>query len=173
MCSVLVGHPFDLVKVRIQAAAANSGMGNTSTFSMIRSTFIKEGISGVYRGVSAPLMATTPMFAVSFWGYDMGKRVVKYVDKKGSTEDPSYVFTTTQLCVAGGISAFPTTLIMAPSERLKCLLQIEGQASGNSKPKYNGLLDCARQVYKEGGIRSVFKGTGATLLRDIPGGIAW
>jgi solute carrier family 25 (mitochondrial carnitine/acylcarnitine transporter), member 20/29 len=60
---------------------------------------------------------------------------------------------------------------MAPSERIKCLLQI--QQVGADKPKYSGMMDCATQLYKQGGIRSVFKGTGATLLRDIPGSIAW
>lgn len=55
---------------------------------------------------------------------------------------------------------------MAPSERLKCLLQIHPE-------KYTGLLDCGKKVYAEGGIQSVFRGTGATLMRDIPGSIAW
>lgn len=76
--------------------------------------------------------------------------------------------------MAGGISALPTTLIMAPSERLKCLLQIQAtEVEKGGKAKYTGLADCAVQVYKEGGIRSVFKGTGATLLRDVPGSVAW
>jgi len=61
---------------------------------------------------------------------------------------------------------------MAPSERLKCLLQIDN-ANISGKQKYSGLFDCAKKVYAEGGIKSVYKGTGATLLRDIPGSIAW
>jgi solute carrier family 25 carnitine/acylcarnitine transporter 20/29 len=58
-----------------------------------------------------------------------------------------------------------TTAIMAPGERIKCLLQIQA-ASGSTK--YAGALDCVKQLYKEGGIRSVFKGTTATLMRDVP-----
>lgn len=141
---------------------------------MLTQTFQKEGIRGIYRGVSAPLVAISPMFAVSFWGYDMGKRIVqsvdeKWIQKKGGDVEVTtvaYPFTIPQLCLAGGISALPTTLIMAPSERLKCLLQIHPE-------RYSGLLDCAKKVYAEGGIQSVFRGTGATLLRDIPGSIAW
>merc|ERR1712038_1384851 len=135
-----------------------------------------DGVLGIYRGVSAPLVATTPVFAVSFWGCDMGKRIVKSMDdsNSGGGDGTNYKFTIPQLCVAGGISALPTTLIMAPSERLKCLLQVQAnEVEKGGKAKYSGLGDCAVKVYKEGGIRSVFKGTGATLLRDVPGTIAW
>jgi Mitochondrial carrier protein. len=146
---------------------------------MLTQTFQKEGIRGIYRGVSAPLVAISPMFAVSFWGYDMGKRIVQAVDERyiakhtnnhigqdAAAAAVAYPFTISQLCLAGGISALPTTLIMAPSERLKCLLQIHPE-------RYSGLWDCAKKVYAEGGIQSVFRGTGATLLRDVPGSIAW
>jgi solute carrier family 25 carnitine/acylcarnitine transporter 20/29 len=33
--------------------------------------------------------------------------------------------------------------------------------------------DCALQVYREGGIKSLYKGTMFTLMRDVPGSIAW
>lgn len=176
-CAVIIGHPFDLVKVRMQT----SGSANASVFGMLRKTFAMDGIFGIYRGVSAPLVATSPMFAVSFWGYDIGKRIVKSIDgdrnatrTSTAAADGSYQFTIPQLCAAGAISALPTTLIMAPSERLKCLLQVQAnEVEKGGKPKYKGLFDCAVKVYQEGGIRSVFKGTGGTLLRDIPGSIAW
>lgn len=163
LCVVLVGHPLDLVKVKIQTGKAS---GDASVFSMIRKTFATEGITGLYRGVSAPLVAVTPMFAICFWGYDMGKKIVKNADKEYKGDAGSYPFTIKQLCVAGGLSALPATVFMAPSERLKCLLQIHPE-------KYNGLMDCAKKVYAEGGIRSVYRGTAATLLRDVPGSVIY
>jgi len=172
LCAVLVGHPFDLVKVRIQTASSTAGSATPSVFGMIRKTLATEGIRGAYRGVSAPIFATSPMFAVSFWGYDMGKRVVQSVDSTAANTEEEYQFSLMQLCVAGGISALPTTAIMAPSERLKCLLQLDNNTAGGTK-KYKGLVDCFQKVYAEGGMRSVYKGTGATLLRDVPGTIAW
>jgi len=175
LCAVLVGHPFDLVKVRIQTASSTAGSPTPSVFGMLRKTLATEGIRGIYRGVSAPIFATSPMFAVSFWGYDMGKRIVQAADSTAANthgEGEEYHFSLIQLCVAGGISSIPTTAIMAPSERLKCLLQLDNNTSGGTK-KYNGLVDCFKKVYAEGGMRSVYKGTGATLLRDVPGTIAW
>ena len=67
------------------------------------------------------------------------------------------------------------TLITAPFERVKVLLQIQGQKqlAPGEKPRYAGGVDVVRQLYKEGGIRSVFRGSAMTLLRDGPGSAAY
>lgn len=44
-----------------------------------------------------------------------------------------------------------------------------GQVSRGAKPKYSGMVDCARQLHATGGLRSVFKGWEVTLMRDVPG----
>lgn len=67
------------------------------------------------------------------------------------------------------------TAITAPFERVKVLLQIQGQErlAPGEKPKYSGGIDVVRQLYKEGGIRSVFRGSAATMARDGPGCAAY
>lgn len=125
---------------------------------------------GLYRGVTAPLTAIAPIYAVCFWGYDMGQRLVRWRYDLPVVEQ----FTVGQICMAGGFSAIPTTAIMAPSERIKCLLQVQAnEIEKGGKAKYKGMIDCGSKLYAEGGVRSLFKGTGATLLRDVPGSIAW
>ena len=76
-----------------------------------------------------------------------------------------------QVSAAGFFSAIPMTTITAPFERVKVLLQIQGQKqlAPGEKPKYSGGVDVVRQLYKEGGIRSVFRGSAMTLARDGPG----
>lgn len=49
-------------------------------------------------------------------------------------------------------------------------LQLQGQGAGG--PVYNGPIDVVRQLYKEGGLRSIWRGSGATLARDGPGSAA-
>ena len=138
----------------------------TSVFGTMAKTLAQEGIPGLYRGVSAPIVAVSPIYAVSFWGYDIGQRFVRLFKKDADTP-----LNLTELCIAGGISALPTTAIMAPTERIKCLLQV--QTHGTGKPQYSGMLDCAAQVYRTGGIASIYKGTVLTLMRDVPGSVAW
>ena len=67
------------------------------------------------------------------------------------------------------------TLITAPFERVKVLLQIQGQKrlAPGEKPRYAGGLDVVRQLYKQGGITSVFRGSAMTLARDGPGSAAY
>lgn len=172
ICAVVVGHPFDLVKVRLQTA--EKGV-YTGAIDVVKKTIAREGLArGLYAGVSAPLVGVTPMFAVSFWGYDMGKRLVdsfSTVPVKNNT--PQYSIG--QISAAGFFSAIPMTLITAPFERVKVLLQIQGQKqlAPGEKPKYSGGLDVVRQLYKEGGIRSVFRGSAMTLARDGPGSAAY
>ncbi|KAJ4341442.1 carnitine transporter [Didymella glomerata] len=162
--AVVVGHPFDLVKVRMQTA--ERGVYN-GAMDVLRKGIARDGlVRGLYAGVSAPLVGVTPMFAVSFWGYDLGKQLVSSFSKVENGQ-----FSVAQVSAAGFFSAIPQTLITAPFERVKVLLQIQGQKNlaPGEKPKYNGGVDVVRQLYKEGGIRSVYRGSAMTLARDGPG----
>lgn len=166
VCSVFIGHPIDLIKVRMQvasgAATAAAQNARVSTFGMLRGVFLKEGVPGLYRGVQAPLLAVTPAFAVSFWSYDVASRgIVEYSQLEKEDQ-----MTLSQVALAGGFSGLPLAAIIGPTERIKCLMQVD-------KSKYSSFSDCLRQVYQEGGIRSVFRGTGSTALRDVPGNAAY
>jgi len=168
VCSVLVGHPFDLVKVRLQTA--EKGV-YTGAMDVVRKTIAREGpVKGLYAGVSAPLVGVTPMFAVNFWAYGVGKQLVENFSVVENKQ-----FSVAQVSAAGFFSAIPMTLITAPFERVKIILQIQGskELAPGQKPKYNGGLDVVRQLYAEGGIRSVYRGSFMTLARDGPGSAAY
>ena len=164
ICLVLVGHPFDLIKVRAQTA-----LGRSSLLAIIKEIITTNGLRGMYRGVSAPLIGVTPIFAVCFWGYDVGLQLYRNFlstsgngttigENGGKTDYVRYLF-------AGGFSALPTTLIMTPSERLKVVMQTSSQ--------HSQLTSAFARVWKEGGLRSLFRGSMATLARDVPGSMAY
>lgn len=59
ICAVIVGHPFDLVKVRLQTAERGV---YSSAVDVVRKSIARDGVRrGLYAGVSAPLVGVTPM----------------------------------------------------------------------------------------------------------------
>lgn len=156
---VLVGHPFDLTKTRLQTAAPGT---YTGAVDVVRKTIAQDGIRGMYRGITPPLFGVTPIFAISFWGYDLGKRLVYSFTPNRTSQSLSIG----ELAIAGGFSAIPATLVAAPAERVKVLLQVQGQGGSAA---YSGPVDVVRKLYAEGGFKSLFRGTFATLARDGPG----
>ena len=87
-----------------------------------------------------------------------------------TSKDPKAKLTMSQIAFAGGFSAVPTTLLMTPTERIKVLLQIQGTKGARN---FTGPIDASRAVLAEGGIKSLYRGSLATLLRDVPGSVAY
>lgn len=159
----------DLIKVKLQTmptpapgeAPMYTGMGD-----VFRKTIAADGPRGLYKGMSAPLIGITPIFAVCFWAYDVGKKLTRAVFSVPEAQDLNLL----QIGIAGGLSAVPTTAIMAPGERIKCLLQVQGQ--GNAR-KFTGPMDVVKTLVKEEGVTSLFRGSAATLARDGSGSVAY
>lgn len=78
---MLVGHPFDLIKTRLQTAQPGV---YTGALDAVKKALARDGATGcvclekiwavnkltpqsLYRGVVPPLLGVTPIFAVSFW----------------------------------------------------------------------------------------------------------
>ncbi|XP_072437938.1 protein kinase, cAMP-dependent, regulatory, type II, alpha A isoform X2 [Chiloscyllium punctatum] len=160
MCLVFTGHPLDTIKVRLQTQPKplpGQAPMFKGTIDCFYKTLVREGVRGLYKGMAAPIVGVAPMFAVCFFGFGLGKKL-----QQKNIED---VLTYPQLFAAGMLSGVFTTVIMAPGERIKCLLQIQ---AATGEKKYAGPLDCAKQIYKASGIRGIYKGTVLTLMRDVP-----
>jgi solute carrier family 25 carnitine/acylcarnitine transporter 20/29 len=124
---------------------------------MLRNIMVQEGLPGLYQGITAPLVAVVPAFAIMFWSYDLAKTV-----QLKRQQNPVKELSLGQIAAAGAFSGIPFALVVGPLERFKCLMQVD-------KLRYSGFGDCVQQVYRAGGFRSVFRGTGMTVIRDVPG----
>lgn len=119
ICTIVVGHPLDTVKVRLQTMPLpkpGEKPAYEGTLDCLKKTIANKGPLGLYKGMGAPLVSIAPIFAISFFGYGVGKQVF-------GPKDPND-FGMKNYFMAGAFSGMFTTGMMAPGERIKCLLQV-------------------------------------------------
>ena len=165
---VAAAHPFDLVKVRMQTSSVETKASMLqTTMQIIR----KDGLIGMYRGVTPVLLGTPPVLATNFWAYFVAQTIVaewtpdaeKRIGEEGKPLVDRLSFH--QIGTAGALAAIPVSFILAPSEQIKIRLQVQQTALN----KADGIISTVRSIVGDGGIRSLFRGTFLTLMRDVPG----
>lgn len=116
------------------------------------------GILGLYKGASACLLRDVPFSAIYFPTYNHLKR-----DMFG--ESPQKKLGVLQLLTAGAIAGMPAAYLTTPCDVIKTRLQVEAR---KGEVSYNGLVDCARKIWKDEGFKAFFKGGPARILRSSP-----
>lgn len=155
---VLVGHPFDLLKVRLQTAPPG-----TTTSMCIRSILSAPGgmLKGIYQGVTAPLIGVIPIFALYYGTY---KWTRNYLSNTTPTIEQTHS-SSTNLAMAAMAAASITTLISCPAERLKILLQV---APAYQNTGLNGMTSLAKTLWKSQGIKGFYRGFMIMFTRELP-----
>eukprot|EP01134_Creolimax_fragrantissima_P006862 CFRG6862T1 len=158
VCLVFTGHPLDTVKVKIQTMPVVKGEAPLykGTMDCITKTVKADGIKGLYKGMAAPIVGVTPMYALCFFGYGMGQKAFTTEETYKNLNQENLL----RIAAAGATSGLFTTPILAPGERLKCVMQV------SPKGMYKGPIDCAKQLYAKGGMKSMMRGFTATAARD-------
>ena len=152
---VLVGHPFDLVKVRLQ----------TSPVPSLRRCLIEivrgRGFRGFYQGVTAPLLGVVPIFGLYYGTFKIGRDCMNKHSEATKTLNTA---------LAGACAAIVTTLVACPAERLKTILQLAPSTQSTGLKDLFGLV---RELYTLGGMRALYSGLSLMLAKDIPSSIIY
>lgn len=131
MTSKVIEYPFDTVKVRLQTQTTNP-----------------YSISGIYRGITAPILGAMLENAVMFSTYAVSERYAS--SELGMSKLGSVAF-------AGGVSGFALSFVLSPVELLKCRMQT---LSHFNSPKHVLL-----STIRTGGLSSLYTGHSMTMLR--------
>lgn len=181
---IVVGHPFDTIKVKMQSGGAASG----GAMDALRHTVRTEGArAGLFRGMGAPLASVAAVNALLF-------TVRGQVETALAHEDGTPLNNWDQMKV-GAVAGSAVSLISCPTELIKCRLQAQDQGhaapvrekanlangafkgtvasrsfsasatAGAETVLYKGPIDVARRT----GWKGLYRGYGATLLREVPG----
>ncbi|CAK8540376.1 unnamed protein product [Lathyrus sativus] len=169
---LVVGHPFDTIKVKLQSQPTPLP-GQVPKYSgaidAVKKTIAAEGPRGLYKGMGAPLATVAAFNAVLFTVRGQMETLLR--------SSPGEALTINQQVVCGAAAGLSVSFLACPTELLKCRLQAQSALAGSGTAtlavKYGGPMDVARHVLRsEGGIKGLFKGLIPTMAREIPGNAA-
>jgi len=154
--SLLFVYSLDFARTRL--ANDNKGKGGERQFNGLIDVYVKtlksDGIQGLYRGFTISAVGIFIYRGMYFGLYDTLRPIV--LSKDAST------FLTFLLgwgvTVTAGLMSYPIDTIR------RRMMMTSGTAV-----KYNGSIDCGRQILKNEGFMSMMKGAGANVLRGVAG----
>ena len=133
-------------------APSASAVASQSILAIARRIVRKEGFRGLYRGLKPALIGVAPEKAIKLSMNDFFRS--RLADKKtGHVSVPAAV-------LSGAGAGFCQVVATCPMERLMILIQT--RALAGRKPKSVGHL------IRELGLPGLYRGTAATLVRDVP-----
>ncbi|XP_036380502.1 solute carrier family 25 member 45 [Megalops cyprinoides] len=159
---LIVGHPVDTVKVRLQTTSRYKGI-----FDCVARTYAYEGIPGFFKGMAFPVLSIAVSNSVVFGSYSNALDYLtqsQYADRsKDKSASATAVFT------AGCFSGVAQVLVTAPIDLVKVRLQNQTKGRrGVGGDKYRGPVHCVAIILREEGARGLFRGMWALALRDVP-----
>lgn len=149
---LVVGHPFDTIKVRMQTNTSFKG-----PLDCLWTTVKNEGVRGLYKGATPPLVGWTIMDSVMLGSLHNYRMCLKSTFWPDSPELPFR-----GKVIAGVMSGWTVSFVAAPIEHVKALLQI--QYNSGTK-KYKGPIDCVVKLVQQKGVfGGLYHGLFATML---------
>ncbi|KDN51375.1 putative YMC1-protein of the mitochondrial carrier family [Tilletiaria anomala UBC 951] len=156
---VLVGQPFDIVKVRLQTAPDGTYKGMVDCATRIIS---KEGPLAFYKGTLTPLLGVGACVSIQFGVMEELKRKFTAYNLRDKTNS-SATLTRPQLYTAGAIAGIANSVVAGPVEHIRIRLQAQ------QTKVYNGPLDCIKKIVSQAGLSGIYRGQVPTLLREGQG----
>ena len=154
VAQVLVGQPFDIVKVRVQTAPHGTYSGILDCVSHI---LRDEGPLAFYKGTTMPLIGVGACVSIQFGVVQWSKRLFASMNAKQS---PTQQITPLQQYTAGLLGGVANSWVAGPVEHVRIRMQTQ---KGHD---IRGPFDCVRQIVQKAGVTGVFRGMGPTLLRE-------
>jgi len=155
VAKLVVGHPLDTIKVRLQMEGGYKQGGKfKGPIDCLIQTIKTEGLKGLYKGGTPPFFGWTIIDSVMFGTY---VNVKTYLQKETTIRSPF-----THAMISGLIAGWTCSFVVCPIEQVKARLQI--QYSDPTSIKYKGPIDCIRSLVRNNGILGLYKGFSGTLM---------
>ncbi|GAU11006.1 hypothetical protein TSUD_112990 [Trifolium subterraneum] len=144
---IITSYPVDTLRVMQQQS------GNASAISILRNLLSKEGPTALYRGMAN---------AMIFQSYTVFTRICS--PSISSDGPPSLVNVALGGLGAGALQS----LLISPVELVKIQIQLQKSNDNFLENKKITPMNLAKNIWKNEGLRGIYRGFGITLLRDAP-----
>ncbi|KAI0013252.1 mitochondrial carrier domain-containing protein [Xylariaceae sp. FL0662B] len=158
--SLLFVYSLDYARTRLANDAKNAKKGGDRQFNglidVYRKTLASDGLGGLYRGFMPSVAGIIVYRGLYFGMYDSFKPIILV----GPLADNFLASFLLGWCVTtgAGVASYPLDTIR------RRMMMTSGEAV-----KYKGTFDAARSIVAHEGVKSLFKGAGANILRGVAG----
>lgn len=160
-CSLAFVYSLDYARTRLANDAKSSKKGGgerqfNGLVDVYRKTLATDGIAGLYRGFVISCVGIVVYRGLYFGMYDSIKPVLLTV----ALEDNflAAFMLGWGITIAAGLASYPIDTVR------RRMMMTSGAAV-----KYNSSMHCMSEIVKNEGIKSLFKGAGANILRAVAG----
>jgi len=162
VAQVLLGQPFDIVKVRLQTSSKYP-----NAVSCASSILQNEGPMAFYKGTLTPLIGIGACVSVQFGAFHYARRAFEERNLHSGAAGLSYG----QYYAAGAFAGLTNSVLSGPIEHVRIRLQTQPHGADRL---YNGPLDCIKKLSAhEGVLRGLYRGQAVTLWREAQAYGVW
>lgn len=142
----------------------------TDTLQILGSVYRTEGGRALFKGLGPNLVGVVPARAINFYVYGNGKRIISEYANYG--EEAPWVHLTAGVA-AGVVTSTVTNPIWMVKTRLQLDKNVSERSSGTKLRQYRNSYDCVRQVVRDEGIKSLYRGMSASYLGVVESTMQW
>jgi len=173
-CTALITNPLWVVKTRMQTQpqARNLAPKYRNTLHTLSSIVREEGARGLYKGLGASFINSTQAM-VQFPMYELLKsHMCKRYDKNSYYAAGCYL-------ASSSVASLAACVVTYPSEVVRSRMQIQGMQipvapqdtcvdRHTFSRKYPGTFSALRTIWREEGVRGLYRGMLTNLVRLVP-----
>jgi solute carrier family 25 carnitine/acylcarnitine transporter 20/29 len=153
---VVIGQPFDIVKVRLQTQKVGETI-YTGAFDCLKKIVKHEGGAlSLWKGSLPPLVGVGAATSIQFGVNENTKAIMKNITKAKE-------LSMGHLAICGSIAGIVNSFISTPAEHIRIRMQSQGTMAN---PPYKSSMDCIKKIYGQHGLRGIYKGFIPTLWRE-------
>ena len=148
----IAGDPFKYTLDRHSMLFSNS-------FDGLRRVLLREGVAGLYRGITVSVLAGCPATCLYFTGYEFTRRKLSEYDYFAQR---SYISD----FLGGFMAEIGSCILWVPIDVIKERMQVQSLISPDKR--YHGITDAFRKMFANEGIHGLYRAYGATIASFGP-----